>query len=522
MSDAFIKNYNLIKRTISFVKQKQNIPPPFLSINMSLIKKLVSETAVYGLSSIVGRLLNYLLVPMFTRIFTKAEYGEVVELYAWLGVLMVFFTYRMETGFFRFGSAKEDRERTYSTISISLFTTTPILAGLLILFSTPIAAWLQYEGSSEYITWFALILAFEALSAVPFARLRLENRPWRFAFIKIVNISLNMGINFFFLLLCPYMIAKGYTSFEKIYDPNMGVGYIFIANLVASTSTLILLSPLLFKVKNQFDPALLKKIIWYALPLIVVGLASVVNELFDRITLKWLLPEAEGKEAIGVYGAVYKLAMLMSLFTQAFNYAAEPFFFSNANEKDSMTIYAQVARLFTIAGCLAFLGIVLYIDVVKYFLGEEFWEGLHVVPILLMANLSLGLYYNFAIWYKLKDKTHIGALIAIIGALITITLNILFVPAFGYTASAWATLACYGFMASAAYFVGQKYYPVPYPMLRILMLIGISLAFYLVSLSFKTLVSDVMVYVLNTVLMLGFLGVLYVLEGNWAKSVFRK
>ncbi len=490
---------------------------------MSLIKKLVSETAIYGLSSIVGRLLNYLLVPLFTNIFTKSEYGEVVELYAWLGVLMVLFTYRMETGFFRFGTAKEDRERTYSTISISLLTTTPILVGLLIFFASPIATWLQYAGNSEYITWFALILAFDALSAVPFARLRLENRPWRFAAIKLINIGLYIGLNLFFLLLCPYMIAKGYTFFEKIYDPNMGVGYIFIANLVASTSTLILLSPLFLKIKNQFDAALLKKILWYAAPLIVVGLASVINELFDRLTLKWLLPAAEGKEAIGVYGAVYKLAMLMSLFTQAFNYAAEPFFFSNANEKDSMKIYAQVARLFTIAGCLAFLGIVLYIDIVKWFIGENFWEGLHVVPILLMANLCLGLYYNFAIWYKLKDKTYIGALIAIIGALITIGLNILFVPYFSYTASAWATLACYGFMASAAYLVGQKYYPVPYPMIRIFMLIGIALAFYIVSLSLRELVpAGAMVYVVNTILMIGYVGILYILEGDWAKSVFRK
>ena len=490
---------------------------------MSLIKKLVSETAIYGLSSIVGRLLNYLLVPMYTRIFSREAYGEVTELYAWVGVLMVLFTYRMETGFFRFGSSQADREKTYSTISTAILITTPILAGLLIIFSQPISVALQYEGNVEYIIWFALVLAFDALSVVPFARLRLENKAKQFAIIKLTNIGLNIGCNLFFLLFCPYMISQGFTSFERIYNPSIGIGYIFISTLVASAATLLLLAPLFLKIKKQFDAQLMRKILWYAAPLIVVGLASVINELFDRIMLKWLLPENEGKAAMGVYGAVYKLAMLMSLFTQAFNYAAEPFFFSNANEKDSMKIYAQVAKLFTMVGCLAFLGIVLYIDIVKYFIGEEFWEGLVVVPILLLANLCLGLYYNFAIWYKLKDKTYIGAYIAIGGATITVVLNLLFVPMFSYMASATATLLCYAFMAGAAYWVGQKYYPVPYPMMRILGLIGLALIFYQLSWPVRTYFGDgtAMMYILNTVLFVGYLGALYLLEGKWLRGVLK-
>lgn len=492
---------------------------------MSLIKKLASETAIYGLSSIVGRLLNYLLVPIYTRIFSQAEYGVVTELYAWVGVLMVLITYRMETGFFRFGTPKADRERAYSTILLSLLATTPVFALLIIGFAPSIAEWLQYEGQSNFIVWFALILAFDALSAVPFARLRLENRPWTFAAIKLTNIGLNIGLNLFFLLLCPYLIERGVTALEYIYDPNMGVGYVFISNLVASAVTLLLLLPQLLKIKKGFDARLMRKIALYAAPLIIVGLASVINELFDRTMLKWLLPNSveENMQSVGVYGAVYKLAMLMSLFTQAFNYAAEPFFFSNAKADNAMKIYAQVAKLFTIAGCLAFLGILYYMDVVKYFLGSNFHEGLGVVPILLLANLCLGLYYNFAIWYKLKDKTHIGAYIAIGGALITIVLNLWLVPSMGYVASAWATLICYAFMASAAYLVGQRYYPVPYPMLRILSLIGLAIVFYQLSLPIRTYFGDgsVMLYALNTVLMIVYMGILYFLEGKWIRSVFR-
>jgi len=493
---------------------------------MSLIKKLVGETAIYGLSSIVGRLLNYLLVPMYTRIFFEGEYGVVTELYAWIGVLMVFFTYRMETGFFRFGTPKADRERAYSTISINLLISTPILAGLMIVFAEPIANWLAYGDNVEYIVWFALILAFDALSAIPFARLRLENKPWQFAFVKLTNIGLNLGLNLFFLLLCPYLVKQGYTDIYKIYDPSMGVGYVFISNLVASFVTLVLLSPLFLKIKNQYDATLMKKVAWYASPLLIVGLASVVNELFDRTMLKWLLPGTmeENMKQVGIYGAVYKLAMLMSLFTQAFNYAAEPFFFSNAKEKDSMKIYAQVAKLFTIVGCIAFLGILFYMDIVQHFLGERFQTGLHVVPILLLANLCLGLYYNFAIWYKLKDKTNIGAYIAIGGATITVVLNLVFIPQYGFTASAWATLLCYGFMAGAAYLVGQKYYPVPYPMPRILLLVGLALGFYFVSLPIRSYFGDgsAMMYILNTLLLFGYFGVLYYLEGSWMKRIFKQ
>jgi O-antigen/teichoic acid export membrane protein len=493
---------------------------------MSLLKKLASETAIYGLSSIVGRLLNYLLVPMYTRVFLQSEYGVVTELYAWVGVLMVVFTYRMETGFFRFGTETTGRENAFSTIMWTLLISTPLLFGLLTFNAQHLANWLEYPMHPEYVIWFALILGLDTLSVVPFARLRLENKPWQFATIKFANIGLNIGLNLFFLLLCPFMIKNGYTAFEKVYNPQVGVGYVFIANLVASALTLAMLFPMFLKIKWTYDRALMRTIAIYAAPLILVGFASMVNELFDRTMLKWYLPGTteENLGQLGIYSAVYKLAMLMSLFTQAFNYAAEPFFFSNANKKDSQTIYAQVTKLFTMISCVAVLGILLYLDVVKHFIGGNFRDGLHVVPILLMANLFLGLYYNFSIWYKLKDKTLIGAYIAIGGALITIILNLLWIPTLGYTGSAWATLICYAFMAAAAYVIGQKYYPVPYEIPRILGFIALALVAYGISLPIRNYFGDgtLMVYLFNTVLMIGFLVASYWLEKDWIRSVLRR
>lgn len=483
---------------------------------MSLIKKLAGETAVYGLSSIVGRFLNYFLVPLYTNIFTTAEYGIVVDLYAWAGLLTVLFVYRMETGFFRFGTKKEDRDKTYSTLSTALLITTPVFCGLLIGFAEPIAIWMKYPEQSNYIICFALILGLEALSAIPFARLRLDNRPWVFAAIKLTNIGVNISINVFFLLLCPFLVDKGWDM-SWIYNPNWGIEYIFIANLSASAITLLLLLPSYFKARFEFDKALFRKVITYILPLVLVGLAGLVNEVIDRVLLKWLLPydNVTNQGITGVYGACYKLAMLLSLFTQAFNYAAEPFFFRNADRSDSMPIYAKVALYFTVIGALGFLGITLYMDIAKWFIGEAYWEGLVVVPILLLANLCLGVYYNFAIWYKLKDKTMIGAFIAIGGALITIVLNVLWIPTIGYMGSAWATLICYASMATACYIIGRKYYPVPYNIGRMLLYIGLAILIYGGNIVARNAFDDgtILLFTVNTILIGIFLAIFYKLDG---------
>ncbi len=484
---------------------------------MSLIKKLAGETAIYGLSSIVGRFLNYFLVPLYTNIFPASEYGIVIDLYAWVGLLTVLFVYRMETGFFRFGTKIENRDQAYSTLSTALLLTTPLFCGLLIGFSEPIAAWLKYPGQANYVVWFAIILGLETLSAIPFARLRLDNRPWFFASVKLTNIGINICINIFFLLLCPYLERKGWDM-SWIYNSDWGIEYIFIANLVASSVTLILLLPSYFKSKFQFDYALLKKALIYVLPLVLVGLAGIVNEVIDRVLLKWLLPgdDVTNQSMIGIYGACYKLAMLLSLFTQAFNYAAEPFFFRNADRTDAMTIYAKIALYFTVVGALGFLGITLYLDIAQNFVGKNYREGLTVVPILLLANLCLGVYYNFAIWYKLKDKTMIGAFIAFGGALITIILNVLWIPTWGYIGSAWATLICYASMSTAAYLIGQKYYPVPYPIIKMLLYVGLAISIYGVNLLTRNAFGDgtALLFITNTALLGIFLGIFYVFDGK--------
>jgi|AntRauTorckE5430_2_1112549.scaffolds.fasta_scaffold03093_3 O-antigen/teichoic acid export membrane protein len=484
---------------------------------MSLIKKLAGETAIYGVSSIVGRFLNYFLVPLYTNIFPPSEYGIVVNLYAWVGFLTVIFVYRMETGFFRFGTPPADRDKAYSTLSTLLLVTTPIFCGLLIGFAEPIAVWMKYPDDANYIIWFAIILGLEALSAIPFAKLRLDGRPWYFAAIKLINIGVNLTINLFFLLLCPYLETKGWDM-SAVYNSNWGIEYIFIANLTASAVTLLLLSPSYFKTKFEFDKVLLKKTLIYILPLVFVGLAGIVNEVIDRILQKWLLPgsDIENEAMIGIYGACYKLAMLLSLFTQAFNYAAEPFFFRNADRSDSMPIYAKVALYFTVVGALGFLGIMLYIDIAQFFIGTQYREGLVVVPILLLANLFLGVYYNFAIWYKLKDKTMIGALIAFGGALITIVLNILWIPTIGYIGSAWATLICYASMATACYWVGQKYYPVPYPIVKMLLYVGLAILIYGANLLARDIFGNgtIPLFIINTLLIISYLGIFYKFDGR--------
>ncbi len=433
------------------------------SSSASLLKKLVGQTAIYGLSSIIGRLLNYLLVPLYTRYFLPAEYGVVTELYGYVGFLMVIFTYGMETAFFRYVKDAKEPANVYSTAIWSLFSSSALLVGLFLLFSPFIADTIQYSEHIEYVIWFALVLGFDAMAAIPFANLRYEERPVRFALVKFANIGINIGLNLFFIVLCP-QIVDNVPLINNIYDPSVGVGYIFISNLVASAVTLLLLLPELRSIRWSFDVDLWKKMMRYALPLVVVGFAGTINEMLDRVLLKYLLPyDLEGNLAqVGIYGACYKLSILMTLFTQAFRYAAEPFFFSQSKQENAANTYAMVMKYFVLVGGFIFLGVTIFLDVFKYFIGERYHEGLVVVPILLMANLFLGIYYNLSIWYKLTNNTLIGAFMALAGATITIVLNILLIPVIGYIGSAWATLICYITMVGLSYLLSKRYYPIPY------------------------------------------------------------
>jgi len=483
---------------------------------MSLLKKLAGETALYGLSSIAGRLLNMmLLVPLHTRLLNStSDYGAVTDLYATSAFLMVFFSYRMESAFFRFGTPAEDRDKAYSTGMLSLFGSTAIIATLLLVFAQPIADALLYPQHPEYVRWFALILAFDCLAELPFARLRLEQRPKRFVFVRLCNIAVNITMNLFWLVFCPWAADNGMDWVHAVWQPGLGVAYIFLSNLIASAITLVLLLPQFQAVRASFDKILWKKMLVYAAPLIVVGLAGIVDEMFSRTMLKYLLPGTpeENLGQLGIFGANYKLAALITLFTQAYRYAAEPFFFRHAQDKDAMRTQAEVTKWFTIAGAAGMLGILLFLDVVKGFIGSKYHSGLHVVPILLCANLLLGVYYNFSVWYRLKDRTGLGAWISIGGAVITVVLNLFLIPKFGYYGAAWVTLVCYAFMSWATWFTGKKHYPVPYRLGRMALYPLVALALWATSMWLAPMLPIAAIWGVRILFFGAFSGLVYWLE----------
>ena len=452
---------------------------------MSLIKKLAGQTAIYGLSSIVGRVLNFLLVPMYTRLFAPAEYGVVTQYYALSGFLLVLLSYRMESAFFRFGTNPNDRENVYSTAIKLIFVTTAVLLGLLVLFVQPLSNFLHQPNHPEYLYMFAGILATDVLCELPFARLRLENRPLRFAGLKIVNISLNIGLNLLFLLLCPYLLKQGHTWVNTIYHQEWGIAYIFLANLIAGLATFLLLLPEWSKTRQPFDWAWTAKFFPYALPLVIVSLAGVVNEMLDRLIMPYLLTGTQEQNDfdLGIYGANYKIAVLLSLFTQAYRYAAEPFFFKHtaSNDHDALQLHADTTKWFTIILSGGMLALLLCPELTQLMIDKEYRVGIGVVPILLAANVLLGIYYNFSAWFRLRDKTIIGAWVSVISAVVTIIMLFLLVPKYGYFGAAWATLICYVFLVLATYYTGREHYPAPYAMGRLVGYFALALAMYLLS-----------------------------------------
>ena len=492
---------------------------------MNPLKKLASQTAVYGLSSIIGRFLNYLMVPLYTYAFTKAEYGVVSEFYAYSGFLATLLVFGFETGFFRFSQDKEHKEKVYSTALNFVLLANVVFILLVALFVTPLSASLLYADHHEYFYWFALLLVFDSVASIPFARLRQENKALQFAGIKFLEIGVTILLNLFFILVCKRAFETDANSvFGKLYNPAIGVGYIFIANLMASSFKLLLLSPQLRGVFGGIDKVLLKKMIRYSLPMVVIGFAGIINEMLDRVILKFLLPfdAKTNMEQLGIYGACYKLSILMTLFIQAFRYAAEPFFFAQAKEKNSSKVYADVMKWFVIVCLSIFLLVTLYLDFFQYFIGKDFREGLSIVPVLLLANLFLGVYVNLSIWYKLTDRTLTGSFVSIGGAVLTILLNIIFIPKYGYTASAYATLACYGGMALVSYMLGQKYYPVDYDLKSFFKYFFVTLLFYF---SFTIMnehlpfVKTLPPFVLSTVYMLLFMALVWFEDG---RQFFRK
>jgi O-antigen/teichoic acid export membrane protein len=475
------------------------------------LKKLLGQTAIYGLSSIVGRLLNYLLVPLYTRYFTTSEYGDVTLLYAYAAFLLIILSYGIETAFFRFSQREPNKRVVYSTALISLLISSSLFVGFIYFNAQSIANTLSFGQHPEYIQYFAFIIGLDTLSSISFAKLRELNQATRFALIRLLNIFINIGLNLFFIIYCPFAINNNLPTAEfiqSIYSPSIGIGYIFIANLVSSVVTILMLVPEMSKSLWRFDKALWRKMMVYALPLMVAGLAGITNETIDRILLQYLLPADISASEIGLYSAFYKLSIIMTLFVQTFRFAAEPFFFSQERERNAKQVYAQVMKYFSIVTAFIFLSVMIYYDLVKQFIGTSFHDerGATIVPILLLANLFLGLYYNLSVWYKLTEKTSYGAYMSLFGAAITIVLNLVLIPYFGFVGSAWATLCCYFLMALCSYFLGQKYYPIPYPLGRIAMYFGLVLGFYFLS-AYLSLGMAI-----NTFFLIFYIVVVYVLE----------
>jgi len=488
---------------------------------MALLKKFASETVFYGLGSVLPRVLLFAMTPFLTRYFDTSEYGIHAVMYSFTALLLVFFTYGMETALFRFGSLEGELDKVFTTAAISLLITTIFFVGLLFVFSNQIAAFLEYPDDGRYVRWFAMITGLDALAALPFAKLRLENRPIRFAIIKILNVAIQIILILFLLAGCPFLIDNGVEWVSNFYSDDKKLDFVFLANLVASGVVFLVLFRNFFNFKWEFDSQLWRKMLNYSLPLIVVGVASVINRQLDRIFLQKWLVEEDATNLTGIYAANVKLAVLMSLFITAFNYAAEPFFFKNKDRKDSRDIYAKLGQAFSIVGSLVFLGIMLYIDLIQVLIGKDFRSGLGVVPILLLAYFGLGLFYNFSIWYKLTDRTRIGAWISIAGASITVLINYFFIPTEGIMAPAYAALACYIFMATVSYFIGKKYYPIDYPIGRMLGYIFTAVGFYLLSTWIRPFLDENILKILsvNTLLFLSYLGGFYLIEKKQIKEL---
>ncbi len=489
---------------------------------MNPFKKLAGDTVIYGMSSIIGRFLNWWLMPLYVALFAPEQYGIVTNLYSYVAFFMVFLTYGMETGYFRFASKDEDPERVYSTSLISLFFTSVLFLFLVVIFKKNIAVLIQYPNHSEYIIWLAIILSIDAFTAIPFARLRLNNRPLKFAFIKLINIGFNISFNLFFLLLCPKIIANNTDSvLNAVYSDKIGVGYVFISNLLASIITLVFLSPEIFKIKIKFEKKLLFSMLSYSFPILIVGLAGMINQNIDKIFIPFLVPENENPmEQLGIYGAGVKIAVLMNMFIQAFRYAFEPFFFSHAKEKDDKNIYADIMKYFVVFGLLIFLGMVLYIDVIKLIIPVEYEEGFSVVPVILLANLFFGIYFALSMWYKLTDLTRFGAYMSLIGAVITIVLNIILIPVYGYKGSAITVLICFFVMMLISYFLGQKYYPIPYDLRRIGSYFLFAGIIFIISLLTSHL-QGIIKFPTHTLLLLIFISSFYFLEKRKIQSLFK-
>lgn len=452
---------------------------------MAGIKSLAKDTAIYGLSSIVGRFLNWCLVPLYTNVFDQSEYGVVTFVYAAVALALIVLTYGMETGFFRFANHErwKDPMEVYSTSLISLATTSTLFVVAVCLFIEPVSAAMECKGHESYIIIMALCVAIDAFLALPFSYLRYRKRPVRFASIRLVNIAVNIGLNLFFILLCPWLMTHAPVTVDWFYRPDFGIGYIFLANLIATLVNLLLMIPELHGFKWLFNRKLLKEMLCYSAPLLVLGVAGIMNQTISTLLYPSLAPdEATAMAGLGVYNANYKIALVMVMFIQAFRFAYEPFIFAQAKQRgeDRNRAYSDAMKYFIIFALLIFMGVMFYLDIIKYFIAPAYFSGLKIVPIVMLAELFFGIFFNLSLWYKLSDKTIWGMLFSLMGLAVTIGLNFILVPHIAYMGCAVASLFCYGVMMAASYAVGRKVYPIDYELGRIVLYFVIAAFIYIV------------------------------------------
>ncbi|MFH0761464.1 MAG: polysaccharide biosynthesis C-terminal domain-containing protein [Bacteroidota bacterium] len=450
---------------------------------MNQVKKLAGQTMIYGLGSILPRVLNYLLLTTFyTYLLGTKGFGILSELYAEVAIVLVVIEFGMESGYFRHAKLEGDSRKVFSHTFGFILIMTILWLVAVTLWTRPIADMLKYSGHPEYIRWIAWIIALDAVTLIPFAKIRQEERPMRFAVLKVLNVVINLVIVFLFLGIFPAIQKKTGDLPAWLYNPEIGVGYVFISNLAASAVMLLLLLPEFRSLRFAFDPKLMKKILFYSAPLVIVGLAGSINDSGDKILLKFLWPDPDqAQDMVGEYSASYRLAILITLFTQMFRYAFEPFLFNVSDQKDAKETYAMVMKYFILSGLVICLGTTLYIDLFQYLLGPATRGGLAIVPIVMLGYLFLGIYYNLSVWYKIKDLTRYAALMAGVGAAVTIGLNVILIPEIGYMGSALATLACYLVMMVISYFWGRKVYPIPYETGRLVGWILLAAGIYAIS-----------------------------------------
>ncbi len=481
----------------------------------------MGQTAVYGLSSILGRTLNYLLVPLYTSVFAKhpEEYGVVSQLYAFVAFLMILLTFGMETTYFRFIQDSDDRKQVFQNSFLTVVLLNILFFAGILLMNQNIADALLFSGHPEYIVLMGAIVVIDATSSLPLAKLRAEERAREFAIIQFSSIGVNILLNILLLKL-----------FVDPAEPTKGVFYILMANLASSLVKPVLLRRDYLGIQWKVNRSLLKKMVVYAIPIVIAGFAGIINEVIDRIMLKQMLYDPESgftakmaDAEIGIYSACYKLAMLVTILLQAYRYAAEPFFFNQMKNQDRNKLYVKLMNYFVAMVCLVFLGVSLNLDIFKYFISNEtFWKGLPVVPVLLLANVFLGVYFNQSIWYKLTNQTKFGAYISIMGAILTIAINYLFIPEYGFRASAWATLIVYAFQMVVSYFWGQKHFPIKYNLRKFFLYLGLSILIYFISTKIPYGDHGFIKFVLNNLFIVFFVYIVMSVEGIKLSALRRK